>query len=71
MYTYMYIYEIRIWHLTAVKSHKVQLEARHSSKQSDFEKDFEGKTSMVERAFDGKRSIFKVLSKERKSMLEQ
>ena len=26
-----------------VKSHKVQLEAMHSSKQSDFERDFEGK----------------------------
>ena len=29
----------------------------HSSKQSDFVRDFEGKTSMAESAFEGKRSI--------------
>jgi len=39
------------------KSHKAQLEARHSSKQSDFEGDLEGKTCMVESAFEGKRSM--------------
>ena len=40
-----------------VKSRKVQLEARHSSKQSDFKRDFEGKTSMIESALEGKRSM--------------
>ena len=40
-----------------VKSHKVQLEAMHSSKQSDFEREFEGKTSMIESAFERKRSM--------------
>ena len=49
---------MRIWHLTVpVKSHKVQLEAMHNSKHNDFERDSEGKTSMVERAFEGKRSM--------------
>ena len=52
------MYYIRIWHLTVpVKSHKVQLEARHSSKQSDFERKFEGKRSIIESAFERKRSI--------------
>ncbi len=35
-----------------MKSHKVQLEARHSSKQSDFERNFEGKRSIVESGFE-------------------
>ena len=31
-----------MWHLTVpVKSHKAQLEAMHSSKQSDFKMDFD------------------------------
>ena len=42
-----------------VKSHKVQLEARHSWKQSDFERDFEGKTSMVERTKKHARKCFR------------
>ena len=54
-----------------VKSHKVQLEARHSSKQSDSERDFEGKTSMNESAFEGKRSMLESASEGKKSMLEQ
>ena len=37
-----------------MKSHKVQLEVMHSSKQGDFERDFEVKTSMVESGFEGK-----------------
>ena len=48
-----------------VKSHKMQPEAMHSSKHSDFERDFEGKTSMVESAFDGEKTCAKVLSKEK------
>jgi len=40
-----------------VKSYKVQLEAMHSSKQSDFERDFEGKRSKLDSAFDVKRSM--------------
>ena len=53
-----------------MKSHKVQLEARHSSKQSDFENDFEGKTSMVESAFEGKRSMLESAFEGKRSMLE-
>jgi len=55
----------RIWHITLpVKSHKVQLEAMHSLKQSDFERDFEGKTSMVEMILSKeKEASSKVLSK--------
>ena len=38
---YLYIYWIRIWHLTVpVESRKAQLEAMQSSKQSDSERDF-------------------------------
>ena len=48
MYMYVYMYCSRIWHLTVlVKSHKIQLEAMHSSKQSDFERDFEGNTKVL------------------------
>ena len=54
-----------------VKSHKVQLEARHSSKQSDFERDFEGKASMVEGAFEGKRSMLDRVFEGKRSILEQ
>ena len=54
-----------------VKSHKVQLEARHSSKQSDFEREFEEKTSIVESAFEGKRSVLESASEGKRSMLEQ
>ena len=54
-----------------MRSHKVQLEARHSSKQSDFEKEFEEKTSIVESAFEGKRSVLESASEGKGSMLEQ
>ena len=38
----------RIWHLAVpVKSHDVQLEAMHSSKQSDFERESKGKTKVL------------------------
>ena len=47
------------------------LEARHSSKQSDFERDFEGKTSMIESAFEGQRSMFENAFEGKRSMLEQ
>ena len=72
-----------MWHLTVpVKSHKVQLEAMHSSKQSAFERDFEGQKNMVESAFEEKEACSNVLSKEKtvcsevlpkenKNMLEQ
>jgi hypothetical protein len=51
-----------------VKSHKVQLEARHSSKQSDFERKFEGKTKVLSKEPE---TCSNVLSKEKRSMLEQ
>ena len=54
-----------------VKSHRAQLEAMRSSKQSDFERDSEGKTSMIETAFEGKRSMLESASEGKKSMLEQ
>ena len=54
-----------------MKSHKVQLEAIHSSKQSDFERDVEGKSSIVESAFEGKRSMLESAFEGRRSMLEQ
>jgi hypothetical protein len=53
LHIYIYIYSIRIWRLTApVKSHKVQLEAMHRSKQSDFESsssDFERSVASKEK----------------------
>ena len=61
-----------MWHLTLpVKSHKAQLEAMRSSKQSDFERDFEERTSMIESAFGGKRSMLESASEGKRSMLEQ
>ena len=54
-----------------VKSPKVQLEARHSSKQGEFERDFEGKTRMIESAFEGKKSLLESASEGKRSMLEQ
>jgi len=40
----------------------------HSSKQSDFERDFEVETSMVESAFEGKRKAYsRMLSKEKEA----
>ena len=54
-----------------MKSHKVQLEARHSSKQSDSEREFEEKTSIVESAFEGKESVLESASEEKRSVLEQ
>ena len=74
-YTLIYIYIIHIFirfaYGTPVKSHKVQLEARHSSNQSDFERDFEGKTSMTESACEAQRSILESASEGQQSMLEQ
>ena len=55
---------MRIWRLTApVKSRKVQLEVMHSSKQSDFERDFEVKTSMLKVVSKENDACSKVLSK--------
>ena len=54
-----------------MKSHKVQLEAMHSSNQSDFERDFEGKTSRVESVFEEKRSMLESAFEGKRSMLEQ
>ena len=51
-----------------VKSHKVQLEARHSSKHRDFERDSEGKTKVLPKK---KEACSKVLSKDKKIMFEQ
>ena len=53
-----------------VKLHKVQLEARHSSKQSDFGRDFEAITSMIESAFEGKTNMLESASEGKRSMLE-
>ncbi len=59
-------------HLTVpVKSHKEQLEAMHSSKQSDSERDFEGRTSMIESACEGKRSMLQSAIEGKKNMLEK
>ena len=48
MYIYIYIHiEIRMGRLMApMKSHKVQLEAMHSPKQSDFDMNFERKETL-------------------------
>ena len=54
-----------------VKSHKVQLEARHSWKHSDFERDFEGKTSMIESAFEEQKRMLESASEGKRRMLEQ
>ena len=54
-----------------MRSHKVQLEARHSSKQSDFERDSEGKTSMTAGAFEETKSMLESASEGKRSMLEQ
>jgi len=54
-----------------VKSHKVQLEARHSSKQSDFERNCEGQKSIVESAIEWKRSMLESAFEGKRSMLEQ
>ena len=51
-----------------VKSHKVQLEARHSARQRDFKRDSEGKTKVLSKK---KEACAKVLSKDKKNMLEQ
>ena len=50
---------------------QIQLEAMHSSKQSDFVRDFEGKTSLAESAFEGKRSMLESAFEDKRSMLEQ
>ena len=71
-YTYIYIYT-RFAYGTIrcqVKSHKEQLEAKHSSQQSDFERDFEGKPSIIESAFEGK-NMHESASEGKRSMLEQ
>ena len=61
-----------MWLLTVpVTLHKIQLEAMHKSKQSDFERDLEGKTSMIESAFEGKRSMLESAFEGKRSMLEQ
>ena len=54
-----------------MKSHKVQLEARHSSEQSDFGRDSEGNRSMVESAFEGKRSMLESCFEGKRSMFDQ
>ena len=41
------------------------------AEQSDFERDFEGTTSMIESAFEGKISMLESASEGSKSMLEQ
>ena len=59
-----------MWRLTApVKSHKVQLEARHSSKHSDFEQNFEGKQALSKVLSKEKEACSKVLSKEKEACL--
>ena len=54
-----------------MRPHKVQFEAMHRSKQSDFERDLEGKTSMVESDHEGKRSMLENVFEAKSSMLEQ
>ena len=49
-----------------VRSHRVQLEAMHSSKQSDFERDFEEKQAWSKVVSKEKEACSKVLSKENK-----